>query len=111
MSTTQTEIVRTHKALGIASCAIGIAAFALEIMLVWAIFDIADLDLPMDQVQLRVGILLLLLALLSMVAIGLGIAGLFNARSKKLLPVLGIILGLAAIVPVVLLSLYGLTLR
>ncbi|MGM0516777.1 MAG: DUF6142 family protein [Pseudomonadota bacterium] len=101
-----------HSGLGIASFIIGIASAILMFLLI-VVAGALEASTPggMDEesaAAVIVGLFLILFLLTSVVAFGLGVAGLFQRDRKKVFPVLGTVFSSVTVLGSVMLVLVGL---
>lgn len=83
-------IEKKHKGLGIASFVIAVSFFVLTIVLfgVAGAIRLSGSETPMIDALL--GLIIMLFWVVELVAVGLGIGGLFDKSSKKVFPILGV---------------------
>jgi hypothetical protein len=101
-----------HTGFGIASFIIGLAVGFFDFVL-FAIAGVLDATKPggLDDespAAILLGLILFGLAFINLVGIGLGFAGIFQARRNKTFAVLGIVIGLLTLVGVGVLVVLGL---
>jgi hypothetical protein len=101
-----------HTGFGITSFIIGLAVGFFDFVL-FAIAGVLDATKPggLDDespAAILLGLILFGLAFVNLIGIGLGFAGIFQARRNKTFAVLGIIIGLLTLVGVGLLVILGL---
>lgn len=107
-----TALDRKHSGLGIASFIIG-TIIGVLMFLLFVVAGVMETSTPggMDEESagaMLVGLFLMAFLALDMLAIGLGIAGLFQAHRKKVFAVLGVVFGAFTIVATLLLVVLGL---
>jgi|SRR5215510_13132453 len=88
------QIVAKHGGLGIASFVISVVV----LILVFVLFAIAGImhssnSQAMNAINTIVGLVFILLLFTGLIGIGLGVAGAVQKKSKKVFPVLGIVIG------------------
>jgi len=103
---------RKHSGLGIASFVISIITGLMMFML-FVVAGVMETSTPggMDENSMEamlVGLFLFALLFLDLLAVGLGVAGLFQKERRKLFAVLGLVFAAATIVVALLLVLIGL---
>lgn len=96
LSNKEPQIIIKHSAFGIASFIISIIAWISLLMTLIVAVIIAAVVEPINiqesyPIGILVGSLLLIVFLLSLIGIGLGIAGLFQKKRKKVFSILGLI--------------------
>jgi len=93
------QVVVKHGGLGIASFVISVVV----LILVFVLFAIAGIMKPsnpqtMSAINTIIGLVFILLLFMGLIGIGLGVAGAVQKKSKKVFPVLGIVIGTGTLV-------------
>jgi hypothetical protein len=100
-----------HGGLGISSFVISIIALIFIVMLFAVAGAVRASGRSAPAVDTVVGLAMLLGWIADLIAIGLGIAGALDKRSKKTFPILGLVIGLGTILLTGALVAVGLTMR
>jgi len=87
--------VRTHKGTGIASFIIGVTCVTLVMGLIGTVGVMAKSGKLTPELSMIIGLGIISASLIDLIGIGLGIFGTVDRSSKKVYPVLGLILNAA----------------
>jgi hypothetical protein len=88
-------IVRTHKGIGIASFVIGVTCVTLVMALIGTIGVMTRVGKLSPEATLIIGLGMLTACFVELIGIALGLFGTVDRSSKKVYPVLGLILNTA----------------
>lgn len=103
------QVVLKHGGLGIASFTISVIVLILIFALIAVAAFMKTSNVPVrSAANAIVGLFFILLLFTDLIGIGLGIAGAIQKKSKKVFPVLGIVIGTGTIVMAGLLMMIGL---
>ena len=102
------QVVLRHKGLGIASFIICLFALILIFLLFAVAGALKSQGRSTPEVNMVVGSALFVFLFLDIVGVALGIAGLFDRGSKKVFPVLGVVIGAVILLATIGLVLFGL---
>jgi hypothetical protein len=93
----ETPDPRKHKGLGIASFVITVVSFVLVLLAVVIAGVVTMAHKATPEINTIIGLFLFIVWLLDLIGIGLGIAGALDRTSKKVFPILGIVIGAAVL--------------
>ena len=93
------QLVRRHKGLGIASFVISLICVVLILLLFLVAGALTASGKATNEVNMMIGFGLFFAWFVDVIGVALGIAGALDRSSKKVFPVLGLIFGLAILVP------------
>lgn len=103
--------IRGHKGLGIASFAIGVICFITVMGLVVTAGMVTNAGRATAEFNMIMGLSMISVVFVDLVGIVLGIFGVANRSSKKVYPVLGLILNVLVVALFVALMIIGMSMR
>jgi hypothetical protein len=107
----ETPDTRKHKALGISSFVVTLIVLVLSFLLFAIVGVLSRAHKSTPEINTMIGIFLFLFWFVDLIGIGLGIAGAFDRASKKVFPILGIVIGLTVLLLSAGLILVGLAMK
>src|SRR5262245_16571364 len=105
------SVIRGHKGLGIASFIIGVICLITVMGLVVTAGVVTNAGRATPEFNMLIGLSMISVVLVDLVGIMLGIFGVANRTSKKVYPVLGLILNVLVVALFTALLIVGLSMR
>ena len=105
------SVIRGHKGLGIASFIIGVICLITVMGLVVTAGVVTNAGRATPAFNMLIGLSMISVVLVDLVGIALGIFGVANRASKKVYPVLGLILNVLVVALFTALLIVGLSMR